>query len=92
MNWETEQIAAVIAGNFSEQDHIYWTRIGKDVLVTAEGDRNAAVGKLFELLPTHFTENMPVTEGIYGSFITGALSEVNWGQIAGLIIDMVEDL
>ena len=89
-NWETEQVGHMVSGNFSQGEYDYWLERGEEAL-DAEPNRTKAATALMAELEDEITANLPETEGLYGSWLTGALSEVDWREVADLILDGVDE-
>jgi len=92
MNWETEQIQHVIAGNFDEKDHLFWASIADDLYNYSGYDVEKSKIKIAENLAEHFSEDIPTVKEPYISFLRGALDEVDWEELADSLIEMVEEL
>jgi hypothetical protein len=48
-----------------------------------------ACRRFAEYLKEHYDENLPEMPGVYGDLLGGALSEVNWREIARHYIDYI---
>jgi hypothetical protein len=48
-----------------------------------------ASGRFAEYLKEHYDENIPEMPGVYGDLLGGALSEVNWREIAQHYVDYI---
>ncbi len=46
---------------------------------------------LAEALKADFDENTPETEGVFADLLNSALSEINWYEIAGNLLEQVTD-
>ncbi len=92
MNWETEQAINMIGGNFEHKEYILWTMVGEDIINACKGQPEKAKTKIAEELAEHTLENVPVTKEFYATILGGALSQVNWDEVAGVLIDTVENL
>jgi len=92
MNWETEQAINMVAGNYDRKDHFYWTMIAEDILNGCKGQVKKARIRITESLAEHALESVPVTKGFYATLIGEALSQVNWEEVADVLIDTVESL
>ncbi len=93
-NYETWNVALHISNEQSSQE--LWQDRGKRALAFAKADdtftkaENAAF-RLRERLKDQFEEQAPTLEGTYGDLLQGALSAVNWYEIAeNIITDLPE--
>jgi len=97
-NYETWNVALHI-GN-EEYSYRYWEQEQSEVCyreaVENDTDSNreewesSAVSELADRLKTEFVDNAPVLDGCYGDLLSGALSEVNWYEIAKNYIENVD--
>jgi hypothetical protein len=90
MNWDTEQVVHMVSGNFDEGSYHYWLERGEEALDELPS-RGEAVTRIAKELEDEITEELPVVEGLYGSWLTGALAEVNWREVAEVVIDSADD-
>lgn len=96
MNWETEQVTHLVSGNFGQEDYDYWNYAASEALEAAYAenvqgsDRSRAIKRLAQRLEDELYEGLPETEGIYGSWLKGAISEVDFREVAELAIEGAE--
>lgn len=85
MNWETNQVYHVVAGNFNESDYIYWRERASDLADQyGHGD---AIQVLADELRDAMDEGVPDIGEPYQSLLTGAFSEVNWREVAEVALE-----
>ena len=87
MNWETEQIQHVIAGNFNREDYIHWSAIDEDLYLTSGRDEEKATKRLAEILEEKFVEGMPITTEPYTSILQAGIEQIGWEEVAESILD-----
>ena len=94
-NYET-WVVNLWMGN-DQGSQTFWDEVTKDVLQNAEKDKTFSKEEraridLSVTLKEHFDDNVPGDttlgySGVYADLLNGALSEVNWHEIAGHLIE-----
>ena len=78
----------------NDQDSLnYWNKVTEfcySAKQNPEGSYIEAVYKLSDYLREQFNEGTPITEGLYGQLLGGALSVVDWREIAEHFCDDYE--
>jgi len=78
----------------NDQDSLnYWNKVTEfcySEKQNPEGSYIEAVYKLSNYLEEQFNEGTPITEGLYGQLLGGALSVVDWREIAEHFCDDYE--
>lgn len=94
-NYETWAVALWI--NNEEGSQRYWRMEANETIVTAvrsyssETQNEAAQRELADALKQHHEENIPEFPcSVYSDLLGAALSEVNWYEIAGSLLEDVE--
>jgi len=73
-----------------EGSYHYWQEETESIL-TREQDKDAATGRLADVLKTEHQDNAPELQGTYADLLGAALSEVDWYEIAeSLVSDALE--
>ncbi len=90
MNWETEQVGHLVSGNYDAGDYEYWQDQAQEALDDADGNRTKAQTALAKQLEDELTEETPIVEGLWGTFLVGALSEVQWREVADIALGDLE--
>lgn len=79
-NYETWVVCLWIDN--TEGDYRYWREIAEEALESADGDRDQARTDLADLLKDALNEAAPSVEGLWADLLQGALSEVDWYEVA----------
>jgi hypothetical protein len=93
-NYETWAVKLWIDNE--EGSYRYWNEEARD---TAQGEidtdpadwKDTATSNLADKLKNEHEDNAPELGGPYGDLLTAALSEVDWYEIAGAMIEDVSD-
>ena len=92
-NWETWVVNLWM--NNDQDLYEYYGKVARNVMFDATEkipkDKTSAQYKLSRTLEKQFGEWMPEIEGLYLDLLSGAMSEVNWHQIAKHLIERVEE-
>jgi hypothetical protein len=89
-NFETWNVALWIDNDQGTQEH--WIEQAQSALDEQEGNKDEARWPLARALQESHEENMPEVEGTYADLLRGALSDVNWAEIAEhLLADLTHE-
>jgi hypothetical protein len=79
-----------------ESSYRYWRSMAEEAWEAAEArgsytKKESAVKALAETLCQEYTDNMPVSDGVYGDVLQAAFSEVDWQEIATALLEEYEE-
>ena len=85
-NYETWAMALWIDNE--EPSYRYWRETARDILSQPMKKRERLY-VLGQRLKDEFEDERPALDGVWGDLLGAAMSEVNWHEIAGCILDDV---
>ena len=85
-NWETW-----VVNLWMDNDSELYGHYGEMAHTEVSKDKERAVFKLSLILQAEFVEWMPEWEGVYMELLSGAMTKVNWHQVARHLVERVEE-
>lgn len=90
--WNYETWVVALWMDNEEHSQAYWRDAAQQVYRNAKADevcnkRDRAVFDLADAIKDAHEEDRPQTKGVFGDLLTGALSEVNWREIAEHLLE-----
>ena len=85
-NWETW-----IVNVWMDNDQKLYGYFGDIAREEVLKNKESATYKLSTTLRKHFDEWTPEIEGLYLDLLNGAMREINWHEIAGHLVERVEE-